>query len=490
MSDIVQPFDDIPPWPPVRWTPPLTEDFPSAFDGYRDLLRVVWLAAFGYVLEVWQETTLRHIFELYPEGHRRAGKLRWRRVVISLARQNGKTEIAAAVGLIMLLMKNAPMIVGIATNTDQAQLIYKRTMAAIKGTPRLAAKFRALTETRGIRSLSGGEYQLKPAKSASLQGIPVDLALVDELHLVLRALWTDLVKGLGGRPNCLVVGITTAGDENSELLLSLYEQGEEAIAKGAEARMCFLLWEAPESRIPEDDETYGRFLAYANPSIASGRRDLDIEIEEARATPEPDQLRYSFNRFVKATATFIPAAEWARGNDGTAWPAGARPTFTITRTPDWKWASISAFTLLPDGSVYCDPVASVPIDDASAVRTLADIAQKLMRHNPVTFGMQWETLGDLGKELKNRGIPVRMIRSADMRNGSSLFFTKVMGRKVKHPGYGLLSYQIPRAVRKNLPDGGFRISVSDSKSDVDAVLGHIEGVYMVDTQIEPTMQIF
>lgn len=490
MSDPIPPFDDIPAWPPVRWTPPLSEDFPSAFDGYQMLLRVVWQVAFGYVLEQWQEMTLRHIFELYPEGHRRAGQLRWRRVVISLARQNGKTEIAAAVGLIMLLMKTAPMIVGIATNTEQAQLIYKRTMAAIKGTPRLAAKFRALTETRGIRSLTGGEYQLKPAKSAALQGIPVDLALVDELHLILRALWTDLVKGLGGRPNCLVVGITTAGDENSELLLDLYQQGEEAIAKGDEARMCFLLWEAPEARVPEDDETFGRYLAYANPSIASGRRDLEIEIEEARSTPEADLLRYSFNRFVKATSTFIPAAEWARGHDGTVWPAGVRPTFTITRTPDWKWASITAFAPLPDGSVFCDLVASVPIDGVSAIRTLADLCAKLQRHNPVTFGMSWDSLGDLGKELKNRGIPVRMIRNADMTNGSSLFFTKVMKRRVKHAGHALLSHQIPRAVRKNLSDGGFRISVSDSKSDVDAVLGLIEGIYMVDTQIQPTMQLF
>src|SRR5690606_33988133 len=100
-----QPFDDIPPWPPQRWTAPLSPDFPSAFDSYRDLFRIVWFVAFAYTLEVWQETLLRHVFELFPEGHKRAGQLRWRQVIVSLGRQNGKTEIACAVALIVLLMK-------------------------------------------------------------------------------------------------------------------------------------------------------------------------------------------------------------------------------------------------------------------------------------------------------------------------------------------------------------------------------------------------
>lgn len=484
-----RPFDDIAPWPPVRYTEPLSADYPSAFDGYRDLFRLVWRAAFGYALEDWQEEALRAIFEIFPEGHRRAGQLRWRQVVISLGRQNGKTEIAAAAGLLGLLMKATSTIVGIASNVDQARLVYKRTMQAIQGTPALARKFKALTETRGIRTISGGQYEMKAAKSAALQGIPIDMGLVDELHILARALWFDLVNGLGGRENCLVIGITTAGDEGSELLLHLYEQGDLAISAGADARFGFFLWEAPETLVPADDDTLGRYLAYANPSVASGRIDLENAIGEVRSMPPSDAIRYRLNRFVASTSVFIPAAEWARGISGQGWPVGVRPTFTISRTQDWRHASIGAFALLPDGSTYCDLVASVAIDGVSAIRTLADIASRLSRHNPVAFGMSWELLGDLGKELKNRGLPVRMIRTGDMLNGSSLFFTKVMQGKIKHPGHALLSFQIPRTVRKNVGEG-FRVSAAASGTDIDAVVNHIEGVYMLDTQIDAPIQLF
>lgn len=481
-----QPFDDIPPWPPVRWTPPLSPDFVSAFDGYVELLRVVWQAAFGYVLEAWQEQALRHIFEVYPEGHKRAGQLRWRRVVVSLGRQNGKTEIAAAIGLVMFLMKLAPTIIGIATNVDQAQLIYKRTMAAIVGTPALNRKFKAVTQTRGIRSVTGGSYSLKASKSTAVQGIPVDLALVDELHILLKALWTDLVNGLGGRPNCLVVGITTAGDENSDLLLWLYEQGDEAIAKGDESRMGFYLWEAPESRVPADDDTFGRYLAYANPSIASGRRDLETEIEEARATPEPDLLRYRFNRFVKSIATFIPGDAWARGFTADGWPTGARPIFTFDRTPDWSYGFVTATTKLASGDIYCEPVASL---NRPQLADFIEIAQRLSRHNPITYGMDGWALRDLGAELRNRGLPVTLANQADIMTGSSLFYSKVLAGKVKHPGHPLMSFQVPRTIRKNVGEG-FRVSRTDSSIEIDAVMAHVVGVHLAETQREVPLQIF
>ncbi len=481
-----QPFDDIPPWPPTRWTPPLSPDFPSAFDGYRDLLRLVWFAAFGYVLELWQETALRHIFELYPEGHRRAGQLRWRRVVVSFARQNGKTEIAAAIGLIIFLMKRAPQVIGIATSADQAKLIYNRTMLAIKGTPALARRFRALTDTRGIRSNTGGEYQIKASKSAALQGIPIDLALVDELHILLRKLWTDLVKGLGGRPNCMVVGITTAGDENSDLLLDLYEKGEEAIEKGDAARMCFLLWEAPEARIPADDETYGRYLAYANPGVASGRRDLEVEIEESRATPEPEQLRYSFNRFVKSTSTFIPADAWARGFTLEGWPAGHRPIFIYDRTPGWEYGFVTAVTLRDDGTIYCDPVASIT---KPTLAGFVEIAQRLSRHNPITNGFDAWALRDFGKALEARGMPVHYAGASDVQTASSLFYSKVLAGKVKHPGHPLLSFQVPRTIRKNVGEG-FRVSRTDSSIEIDAVMSHVLGVLLAETIQERGLQLF
>lgn len=482
-----QPFDDIPPWPPARYTAPLSADFPSAFDPFRELFLLVWRNYAGYELEPWQIELLRAALELYPAGHTRAGQLRFLTVVISLARQNGKTEIAAALGLWALLVKKAALVVGLATSAEQARLIYDRTMGAIKGTPQLKRMFRALTETRGIRTLTGGKYEIKAAKSDALQGLPLDLGLVDELHILAATLWEDLVNGLGGRPNCLVVGVTTAGDDNSALLLHLYELGEAAIAAGDAARMGFFVWEAPESRIPDDDELLGRYLAHANPGVASGRVDLENTIAAVRGTKHPnDAIRYRLNRFVSSVSVFISAETWARCTTADQFPEGVAPIFVIDRTPEWQYASVTAAGKRPDGRIYLDLVASLV---HPTLEKLAELCVELNRHAPATFVVDGYSLKDLGAELERRGLPVTTATRADNLNGSALFYSKVQQRLIAHPGHPLLSMQIPRAVRKNVDDG-FRLSRKDSAIEIDAAIGHVLGTYFAETRTDTPLQMF
>lgn len=482
-----QPYADIAPWPPRRWTRPLSDDFPSAFDGYRDLFRLIWFAAFGYVLEAWQEQAVRHALELYPPGHRRAGQLRFRQIVISLGRQNGKTEIAAAIGLWALLMKAAPNVVGLATSAEQARLVYKRTMRAIRGTPQLARRFKALTETRGIQTKDGGQYEIKAAKSAALQGIPIDAGLVDELHILARALWFDLINGMGGRPNCIVVGITTAGDEGSELLLHLYEQGSEAIEAGPDARFGFYCWEADAAEIPESDDDLGRELARANPSVASGRVDLENAIIEVRSMPRTDAIRYRLNRFVASVSTFITAAMWGDNFVREDWPAGVAPIFVVDRTPEWSAATISAHGKRPDGRIYCDVAASLVRPTQAQLVELC--VQLNAAHKPVTFGMDAFTLRDLGRELELRGVPVSMVGLADVMNGSALFYAKLQQQQLAHPGHELLARQIPLTKRKD-SDGGFKISRQASSADIDGVMSHVIGVQLTENHRDNVLQMF
>lgn len=482
-----QPYAEIPPYPPARWTPPLSPDYPSAFDPFRELFLLVWRNYAGYELEDWQIELLRAILERFPEGHDRAGQLRWITVVVSLGRQNGKTEIAAALGLWALLVKKTALVIGLATSAEQARLIYDRTMGAIKATPQLRSVFRTLTETRGIRTLTGGKYEIKAAKSDALQGLPLDLGLIDELHILARTLWTDIVNGLGGRPNCLAVGVTTAGDDKSTLLLHLYELGEAAIIAGDTARMGFFVWEAPESRVPDDDDTLGRYLAHANPAVASGRIDLENTIVAVRGMPASDAIRYRLNRFVTSTDVFISLGAWMDGFTADPFPAGVQPIFTFDWTPEHRYASIHAFAKMPDGSTYCDVVATIV---NPTIEACADVAVRLSKHSPATYGMDgFGVLRKLGQELERRGLPVTILTQGDMLAASALFYAKTIQRKIKHPGHPIMTMQIPRTVRKNIGEG-FRISRKDSSVEVDAVIGHVVGVFLAETTREPVAQLF
>lgn len=468
----------IAPWPPTRYTPPLSEDFPSVFGRLRHVFRIAWEASRGYRLEDWQEETLCAITEINPA----TGWLRYRQVLISLGRQNGKTELAAALGLLFLLWKRAPYLVGIASSAEQARLVYDRTMDVVRPTS-LSKRFDRLTDTRGIRTKTGGRYEIKATKSAALQGIPVDGALADEVHLLRLALWGDLVNGTGGRPDCLVAGITTAGDDDSELLKHLYALAE----AGTTPSFGYFIWEAPEAVVPKDDATLGEYLAAANPSIASGRIDLATVIEDVRSMPEADVVRYRLNRFVSRSNVFIGAGAWAAAAWGVdeAFPRDVRPVFAIDRTPQWEWASVVAAARVGD-VVWTQVVASIP---QPTIESLATVCTKLARHSPLTYSMDGYQLRDLGLELKKRGLPVRIESQGGLMGASSLLYTKLAQGNVRHRGDPLLSVQIPRAVRKNVGEG-YRISRADSSVEVDSVIATALAVHAADVEQDTPPSIY
>ncbi|MDQ0645658.1 terminase large subunit domain-containing protein [Microbacterium murale] len=484
------PYADIKAWPPPRYTPPLSPDFESAFDRHAATFAIVWDAAFGYALEEWQIQLIRAVLEVFPSGHPRAGQLRWQQAVISLGRQNGKTEIAAALGLWRLISKPTTLVIGIASNADQAGLVYRRAMRAVNGNPALSKRFRRTTETRGLQTAEGGRYDIKAAKSAALQGLPIDLGLVDELHLLRRALWGDLLSGTGGRPDCIVVGISTAGDSDSELLIDLYKLGDQAIEDNGAARVFFACWESPEGRVPDDDETLGRWLAMANPAVASGRTDLEALITLVRTKPPQDAVRYHLNRFLTSTRSpYIEPALWlgAARKPGATFPRDARIVFSFDAAPGLDFVSIVATASADDGTIHSELVASLR---APSLDRLFRIALQLQKYRPATFAIDGTFLRALGKDLTKRGLPVMIGTYSDAISASAMLYRLVITGQLAHGRDDLRAMQMQRATRKNAGDS-FVISRADSSTEVDAVKATALGVLALDVAPAPAgVQVF
>jgi len=474
---------------PAVHTPPLSPDFPSLWDRYAKVITIVWRIAFGMVLDDWQVELLRHVLEVYPDGHPRAGELRYRQVIISLGRQNGKTELAAILGLLGLLRMANTLVIGIASSREQATLIFKRTLLAINGTS-LKKRFKRLTDTRGIEAADGSLYEIKPAKGAALQGLPIGTGVVDEVHLLKVELWTALVAGMGARPNTLVVGITTAGDDDSQLLKNLYQTAHKA-AEGDPTyeRFGAFIWEAPEARVPETDEELLQFLHAANPALAGGRLDPELVLADVRAMPAPDILRYRLNRFVESLNAFLPLSLWGHGTRRATdtFPRDRRPDICIDRTPDWSYATVSAAVKDENGIVHTELVAAI---NRPSQEQLVDICVRLAKHNPRNFVVDNYTLKTLGLELRKRGLPVYMLTQSDVLSASSRFYALVQQLKIRHRGDPLLTLQLPGTVRKNVGEQ-FRISRKDSSIEIDAVLSTMGAVYIADTiPYEEALQMF
>lgn len=456
---------------PSRYTKPLAEDFKAAIDPYLDAIQYIWRNTYGYELEAWQVELLRLITEVHN------GKLRWRQYVVSMGRQNGKTEIAAALGLWRMLSNPNALVIGIASSAQQANIVYKRILQAVTTNPALARRFTA-TETRGIKSTSAsGTYEIKAAKYAALQGLPIELGIVDEVHLLKMDLWTSLVNGTGGRDNTLVVGITTAGDETSELLKYLYDLGDKALIQPAS--FGFAVWEASEARVPDSDEELGQLLMEANPALASGRVAMANVIEDVRAMPESDVLRYRLNRFVSAQASFITGDMWQRNARelDEHFPEG-KSVVGIDVDPDRRFASI--VRARKDGDLtYTELVASVP-NPTDAL--LESMARWLYSKGQVdTFVMDALYLRTLGERLKSLGYPVKMTYKRDLLVASPLLYSKLAHSHIRHENHPVLAMQLPATVRKNSGDG-YIISRKDTVVVIDAVMATVFAVYGADSK--------
>lgn len=473
-------------------TEPLSPDYPSDADWLLPIVELAWKTADDpdFTLDEWQADLIRRILEVYPEGHARAGELRYRQVVCSMGRQNGKSVIGAILGLYGLLRAPGQLVIGIASSAEQARILYERTMHVIRSNKSLADRFDKLTDTRGIRAKDGGKYEIKAARSGALQGLPLNVGLCDELHIMPSALWSDMVNGTAAKSNGVVVGITTAGDENSELLKQLYEVGHKAVAGDSTLeRFGFFLWEASDAKVPTDDETLAQYLKEANPALAAGRLDMATVISDVRSMPEIDVVRYRLNRFVAGSSVFITPTMWqkcARPHGAKMPQTDERPVFTIDRTPDWGYASIVVAVKDEDGITHTELVASIV---KPTLEQLVHICLQLSQYSPQTFGVEGYALRDLGQELKRRGMPVTILTNSDIVNASSLTYSLIAQQKIRHSDDPLLAVQFPRTVRKNIGDS-FRISRRDSSVEIDAVLATTYAIYLSQTRLQQSVQVF
>lgn len=468
---------------PTRHTPPLSPDFTADIDWLLPALEYAWSVANGgrFTFDDWQVELLRRMTEVLPSG-----ELRWRSCLVSMGRQNGKTEIVSALGIWALLRKDNQFSVSLASTAEQSRLVYERVQRVIASNPALNAQMTKLTDTRGIRANNGSRYEVKASKANTLQGIPISVAIIDEVHLVGANVWDAVVSGTGARPDTLVLGITTAGDENSELLARLYDNANKAIA-GDLDRFGAWIWEASEARVPTDDDELIELLVEANPALQSGRIDPRLLLDDVRALPDDDIIRYRLNRFVNTNnKAFIPFELWQKNERGIddVFPRGDI-VFAIDRTPGWEHATVAAAVKVDD-VIHTELVLSMT---KPTLERLLAVCQQLVKHAPRAILMDGYILRDLHTELKQRGIPSDTVSLSEIVNASSLFYARLVRQTLKHAPDPLLSMQIPRTVRKFIGEG-FRVSRKDSSIEIDAVMSTLLAVYGAETLREVGLQVF
>jgi phage terminase large subunit-like protein len=473
---------------PAVYTKPLSENFPSDADR---LLKVVALAyrdmdnPDGLKLDIWQEWLLRHILERYPVEHEdpnKAGQLRYRQVIISIPRQSGKSLLGAMLGLWGVAMRDGQCL-SLASSSEQALIIYNRVLHTILNNTTLKKRFKKTTERRGIVSADGlSRYDVRPAKEAALQGIPLDTVIADELHLWKKGMWSAVVLGTSAR-NGIVIGVTTAGDDSSETLIELYKQGHKAAA-GDESleRFGFFVWQAPEGAEVLNPES----ILASNPAVECGRIPLDRVMSDLAIIPEHEAKRFRLNQFVSGVgASWLPADLFHKAT-GYGITDLSSSVLGVDITGKWEFATIAAAN--KNGDITETELVATFVQP-NEVALYEFITTMYKKHNCSAIAIDSQRAPNLSKRLKQNGYPIWQLYAKEVAAACAQTYALFQTEKIRHNNEPLLVKQMPAGVAKYIGDTWY-LSRKDSHSDIDSVMATIFAIYVAGSKESSAIGVF
>lgn len=282
-------------------------------------------------LEPWQQFILWVLF-----GWKRAdGTRRFRTAYIEVARKNGKTTMAAGIGLYMLALDGeaGAEIYSAATKRDQAKICHGDATQMVKSSPQLRKEVG--TFKNNIHSVkTASKFEPLSSDFGTLDGLNVHMGIADELHAWPdRALWDVLEKATSARTQPLMLAITTAGFDRHSFCWEQHEYAEKVLDGVIEDDAFFgiiytldrVQVEGSEQPVYDwEDETA---WIKANPNLGVSKKldHLRAMAEKARHMPSSlnSMLRFELNVWTESESRWIGTEAWAACG-GTVDPLGLR----------------------------------------------------------------------------------------------------------------------------------------------------------------------
>lgn len=239
-----------------------------------------------FILELWQKAKVAATFGIV---HKITGERKYQRVVLIVARKNGKSTLSAAEGLYLFIADGEPgaEIYSVATKKDQAKIIWLEAKRMVKKSPALSKRIKPLVAELTCE-INDGIYKPVGRDSDTLDGLNVHGATMDEIHA-----WTDknlydvIVDGTSARDEPLILITTTAGTIRENVYDDIYDEAERTIngyfdPDGyKDERSLFLVYELDDRKTWKDEETWMQ----ANPGLGTIKKTdaLRDKVNKAKA---------------------------------------------------------------------------------------------------------------------------------------------------------------------------------------------------------------
>lgn len=260
----------------------------------------------------WQEQIIRDVFgTIKSNGYRQ-----FNTAYVEIAKKQGKSELAAAVALLLTCGdgEERAEVYGCAADRNQASIVFNVAADMVRQSPALSKRVKILdSQKRLIYLPTGSIYQVLSADVSNKHGFNTHGVVFDELHTQPnRKLFDVMTKGSGdARTQPLYFLITTAGNDTNSICYEIHQKALDIIdGRKFDPTFYPVIYGAEES----DDWTDPKVWKKANPSlgITVGIDKVQAACESAKQNPAEEnsfrQLR--LNQWVKQAVRWMPMDKW------------------------------------------------------------------------------------------------------------------------------------------------------------------------------------
>lgn len=389
------------------------------------------LAAFGVLLDEWQEVVLEAALHERADG-------RWvtRQVGISTPRQNGKSQLIVARALAGALLFGEKTIIISAHQQDTAREVFQRIVDLVENHPPLAERvapngiMRALNREY-VKFKNGATIRFKARSSGGGRGFSCDCLLLDEAQILGSAAWSSILPTMSARPNPQVwlLGTPPTPMDDGDVFTRVRASGLE----GKQRSLAWLEWSAEVGDDFDDPMTWAK----ANPSF--GTRIDEEAILAERASMSDDQFameRLGMWATERSMRAVILPDEWAATGVATPPESEGVKSFGIKFAPDGSRVAVAGAFAPADGSpIHVELVDAHTGSMGAGTAALAEWCADRWRETAVFVIDGTSHAGAFVNALREAGVPERVIKTptwAEVATGNALMLDAVVTRQVTH----------------------------------------------------------
>ncbi len=445
-------------------------------------------------LRDWQKELLNYALARRPDG-----RMKHRVALIGMARKNGKSALAASMGLSALTLGgNGSEIYSCAADRDQARIVFGTAKRMVELDPELSSMFTLYRDVIEYKD-KGSVYRALSAEAYTKEGLnPSPIVIFDEVHAQPnRELWDVMSLAGGARSDSLLLGITTAGvktqaNGQDSLAYSLYQYGQKLVKGELTDPSFFFAWWEPKN--PEADHRDKQLWIESNPGFADIVDAEDFESAVLR-TPEAEFRTKRTNCFVSTATAWLPTGSWEALIDAERMPEPGEDVilafdgaFSNDSTALIAWLlggdkphlMVVGIWERPDDAEqgWHVPVAEVEQTIIDTFRN-SNFQTKEIVFDPARWQRTFMVLDEQGMPV------VSYPNSAErMVPATQKFYEAVVNQSFTHDGDERMARHITNCVTKQ-SSRGVMVAKASSKRKVDAAVAAIFGYDRATQPAEP-----